>query len=90
MLAITANLFATKDKHNKTNLKQMLFKGWSYNKISDLMPEKKQMRSPSGMAGLVRYDEGNTSVIKLKPLHVVGITLALIVLEAVLFFMVPA
>ena len=54
------------------------------------MSEKKQMRSPSGMAGLVRYDEGdNSAAIKLKPLHVVGVAVALIVLEAVLFFMVP-
>ena len=50
------------------------------------MAEKQKLRSPSGMAGLVRYDEGGASKIKLKPIHVIGVVVAFIVLEAILFF----
>lgn len=48
------------------------------------------MRSPSGVAGLVRYDEEDKeSIIKLKPVHVIGICIALVVLELVLFLTMP-
>jgi len=52
--------------------------------------EKQKMRSPSGVAGLVRYDEEDKeSIIKLKPVHVIGICIALVVLELVLFLTMP-
>ena len=50
-----------------------------------IMAEKKQMRAPSGMAGLVKYEDEGESLIKLKPIHVVGIAVGFIVLEAILF-----
>jgi preprotein translocase subunit Sec61beta len=54
------------------------------------MAEKQKLRSPSGIAGLVRYDEEDKeSIIKLKPIHVIGICIALVVLETILFLMMP-
>jgi preprotein translocase subunit Sec61beta len=53
------------------------------------MAEKQKMRTPSGIAGLVRYDEVGDSIIKLKPTHVLGISIALIVLELMLFLFIP-
>jgi len=51
------------------------------------MAEKK-LRAPSTIAGLVRYDEEDKeSFIKLKPIHVVGIAIALIILEIILFLL---
>ena len=52
------------------------------------MAEKQKMRTPSGVAGLVRYDEMDTAKISMKPIHVVGIAVAFAVIEAVLFFFV--
>ena len=49
------------------------------------MAEKKQMRAPSGMAGLVKYDDDDKSLIKLKPMHVVAIAVGFVVVEAILF-----
>jgi len=52
------------------------------------MSEKQKQRTPSTIAGLVRYDEEDReALIKLKPLHVVGICAALIVIETILFLM---
>lgn len=54
------------------------------------MAEKNKLRSPSAIAGLVRYDEEDKeSLIRLEPMHVVGIILVLIILELVLFLTVP-
>lgn len=53
------------------------------------MSDKKQMRAPMGMAGLVRYDEEEESLIKLKPEFVVVIGVALIIIELMLLFLVP-
>lgn len=54
------------------------------------MAEKQKMKSPSSIAGLVRYDEEDKeSIIKLKPIHVIGICIALVVLELVLFLTMP-
>jgi preprotein translocase subunit Sec61beta len=53
------------------------------------MAEKQKMRTPSGIAGLVRYDEVEDSIIKLKPVYVFGIAVALIALELMLFLLVP-
>jgi preprotein translocase subunit Sec61beta len=54
------------------------------------MAEKqKQQRAPSAIAGLVRYDEEDReALIKLKPLHVVAICVALVVIELILFLAV--
>ena len=53
------------------------------------MAEKQKLQAPTGMAGLVRYDEGEESLIKLKPVHVFGIVAALIVIEVILFLTIP-
>jgi len=51
------------------------------------MAEKsKQQKTPSTIAGLVRYDEEDAeALLKLKPMHVVAICSALIVIEIILF-----
>lgn len=56
------------------------------NKMLIKMAEKQKLRAPSTIAGLVRYDEEDKeSLIKLKPVHVIEIALALIVIELILF-----
>lgn len=49
------------------------------------MAEKQKMQAPSGMAGLVRYEEDKEALIKMKPIHVLAIAIGLIAIEAVLF-----
>jgi len=53
------------------------------------MAEKQKLRTPSGVAGLVRFEEEEDSLIKIKPIHVFGIAVGLIVLEVILFLTVP-
>lgn len=54
------------------------------------MAEKQKLRTPSGVAGLVRYDEeAGDSLIKLKPIHVFGIAVGLIAIEVILFLTIP-
>jgi preprotein translocase subunit Sec61beta len=52
------------------------------------MAEKKT-QMPTSIAGLVRYEEGEESFIKLKPVHVIGIAISLIILETFLFLVAP-
>ncbi|MBU5557476.1 MAG: preprotein translocase subunit Sec61beta [Candidatus Aenigmatarchaeota archaeon] len=52
------------------------------------MAEKQRIQAPYGMAGLVRYEETEESLIKLKPEHIVALAAALVVIEIVLFFFV--
>jgi preprotein translocase subunit Sec61beta len=54
-----------------------------------IMAEKQKLRAPSGMAGLVKYDDDDKSLIKIKPVHVIEIAVGLIALEVVLFLMFP-
>ena len=54
-----------------------------------IMAEKQKLRAPSGMAGLVKYEDEGESLIKLKPMHVIAIGVGLIVFEAVLFLVFP-
>jgi len=54
-----------------------------------IMAEKQKMRAPSTIAGLVRYEEEGESLIKLKPMHIVGIVVTLIILELFLFLLIP-
>jgi len=42
------------------------------------------MAAPPGMAGIVRYYEEDKSKIKIKPEHVIGIGVTLVVLELIL------
>jgi preprotein translocase subunit Sec61beta len=51
--------------------------------------KRKKMRAPTTMAGLVRYEEEEESLIKLKPQHVVIIIVSLIILEVFLFLFAP-
>jgi preprotein translocase subunit Sec61beta len=53
------------------------------------MAEKKVMRQPSSIAGLVKYDDDDQSLIKIKPIHVVGICVGLVVLEIIMFLAFP-
>ena len=53
------------------------------------MAEKKVMRQPSSMAGLVKYEDDEKSLIKIKPIHVFGISVALILMEIILFLAFP-
>ena len=48
------------------------------------MAEKKQ-RIPTSTAGLVRYEEDEESLIKLKPIHIVIASIALAIVEMLLF-----
>ena len=52
------------------------------------MAEKQRMQAPTGMAGLVRYEETEESLIKLKPEHIVALAAGLIVIEMALLFLV--
>ena len=47
------------------------------------------MQAPSGMAGLVRYFEEDQSILKLKPEHVLGICIGLVILEVMMMFLLP-
>ena len=49
------------------------------------MADKKKLKAPSGMAGLVRYEEGAESKFKMEPKIVVFIAISIIILELVLF-----
>jgi preprotein translocase subunit Sec61beta len=53
------------------------------------MVQKKKLRAPMGIAGLTRYEEEEKSLITLKPQHVIGIAVALVVLELLLFLSMP-
>jgi preprotein translocase subunit Sec61beta len=51
---------------------------------------QKQMRTPSGSAGLVRYDEEDNEVlIRLKPSYIFGIAIGFIILELILYLSFP-
>jgi preprotein translocase subunit Sec61beta len=50
------------------------------------MAEKKQ-QMPTSAAGLVRYDEDEESLIKLKPIHIIAVSVALTVIELLLFLL---
>lgn len=51
------------------------------------MTKKDKSRLPSGMGGLVRYDEEVKETIKIKPEYVIYFTLTVIFLEIVLKFL---
>lgn len=53
------------------------------------MAEKKVMRQPSSMAGLVKYEDEGDSLIKIKPIHVFAVSVALILMEIILFLAFP-
>ena len=53
------------------------------------MAEKEKTFMPSGMAGLVRYNEETESLIKLKPEHVVAMSFILVLTEIILFLAFP-
>ncbi len=50
------------------------------------MAEKQRMQAPTGMAGLVRYEDTEEGLIRLKPEHIVAIAAALVVIEGMMFF----
>lgn len=52
------------------------------------MPKKARGIMPQSTAGLIRYFEESEEQIKLKPEHVIGIAIFIIILELLLKFMV--
>ncbi|MCK4336074.1 MAG: preprotein translocase subunit Sec61beta [Candidatus Aenigmarchaeota archaeon] len=52
------------------------------------MPKKPKAMMPQSTAGLIRYFEESEEAIKLKPEHVVGIAIAIIIMVIMLKFMV--
>lgn len=60
----------------------------SYQILSDHMAKKDRVRMPSGMAGIVRYDEEPKEAIKIKPEHVIAASLAIVMVELALKFLV--
>lgn len=50
------------------------------------MAEKKQ-KMPTSSAGIVRYEEDEESLIKLKPIHIVAASIILAVIELLLFLL---
>jgi preprotein translocase subunit Sec61beta len=53
------------------------------------MAAKDKLQTPSGMAGLVRYEEDSESKIKLEPKTVIFISVAIIIIEILLFAFFP-
>ncbi|NIO22732.1 MAG: preprotein translocase subunit Sec61beta [Candidatus Aenigmarchaeota archaeon] len=51
------------------------------------MPKKSRGMMPQSTAGLIRYFEESDEQIKLKPEHIIGIAIAIIILELLLKFM---
>jgi preprotein translocase subunit Sec61beta len=51
------------------------------------MSKKDKSMMPQSTAGLIRYFEDSETAIKLKPQHVLGITVLIIVVEIALKFM---
>lgn len=51
------------------------------------MPKRPRAMMPQSTAGLIRYFEESEEAIKLKPQHVVGIAVIIIVIEIMLKFM---
>jgi preprotein translocase subunit Sec61beta len=51
------------------------------------MAKKDKSRLPSGMGGLVRYDEEVKETLKIKPEYVIYFSLGVIVLELILRFL---
>ena len=49
--------------------------------------QKDKVYMPAGIGGLMRYQEEEQQVIKLKPVHVVWIVSGVVVLELVLKFL---
>ena len=54
-----------------------------------IMAEKQRAQAPSGMAGLVRYYEEDEALIKLKPVHVLELCIGFVVLQVMLFSLLP-
>jgi len=51
------------------------------------MAKQKKTRMPSGMAGLMRYDEEIREAPKLDPKWIIGFSVGLVVVELVLKFL---
>lgn len=53
------------------------------------MAAKDKLKTPSGMAGLVRYEEDTESKIKLEPRTVIFVSVAILIIEILLFAFFP-
>jgi preprotein translocase subunit Sec61beta len=54
-----------------------------------VMAAKDKLKTPSGMAGLVRYEEDTESKIKLEPRTVIFVSVAILIIEILLFAFFP-
>ncbi|MCD6591058.1 MAG: preprotein translocase subunit Sec61beta [Candidatus Aenigmarchaeota archaeon] len=52
------------------------------------MTKKSKMFMPQSTAGLIRYFEESEEAIKLKPEHIVGVAVFIIIIEIVMKFLV--
>ena len=52
------------------------------------MAKKDNMMMPQSTAGLIRYFEESEEAIKLKPEHIIGISIAIIIVEIMIKFIV--
>jgi preprotein translocase subunit Sec61beta len=48
------------------------------------MAKRERIYMPAGFGGLVRYPEEGKEVLRLKPRHVVGIVIAIVIFELLL------
>jgi len=53
------------------------------------MAEKRQVQTPAGMGGLVRYYEEEKSVVKLKPEHILYLIVAVALIEILMHLVAP-
>jgi len=51
-----------------------------------MVRQKDKVRMPAGVAGLTMYFEDSPEVVRLKPEYIVGIVIALLIVEAYLYF----
>lgn len=50
------------------------------------MGKKDKVYMPMGTGGLIRYSEEEKQLLKIKPKHVVGIVIGIVILELILKF----
>ena len=53
------------------------------------MAEKQKYQTPSGMAGLVKYYDEEDVKFKMDPKIVIGVCVALVIIEVILFLFLP-
>ncbi len=54
-----------------------------------MVKDSSKIYMPMGIGGLVRYTEEEKVLIKLKPKHIIGGVIALVVIEMLVKFLIP-